>query len=193
MPCRLLALSYAVGLKAGAGSLLLPTAAATAALLSELPAEPASPSLEEALESGTQIGALRAVAVVRDGQLVAGRTYGSASADALLRINSVTKSVSSMLIGIALGQGRLRSLSQTLGELLPESARLQPDSAARDTRSCRCSPVPPGCSTTGRSISRAGRRIDPSGMHRPAARLQPGGAGRTTMPPSVAHANLERA
>lgn len=76
------------------------------------------------------MGALRAIAVVRDGQLIAERTYGGATPDTLFRINSATKSISSMLVGIALAQGRLRDLSQMLGELLPEAAAAQPGSAA---------------------------------------------------------------
>jgi CubicO group peptidase (beta-lactamase class C family) len=67
---------------------------------------------------------------MRDGQLIAQRFYGGASANTLFRINSATKSVSSMLVGIALAQGKLSDLSQTLAELLPEAAASQPDSAA---------------------------------------------------------------
>jgi CubicO group peptidase (beta-lactamase class C family) len=37
-----------------------------------------------------------------------------------------------MLIGIALGQGKLRSLSQTIAGLLPEAAAAHPGSPAAD-------------------------------------------------------------
>src|SRR4051812_18437 len=117
-------------LAAGAGSLLLPSSRAGAAPWPGRAEGPAMPALEDALESGTQVAALRAVAVARNGQLLAQRMYGGVAPDTLLRINSATKSVSSMLVGIALAQGKLGSLSQTLEELLPDAARAQPGSAA---------------------------------------------------------------
>jgi CubicO group peptidase (beta-lactamase class C family) len=88
------------------------------------------PALDAALESAAAVQALRAVAVARDGQLVAERFYAGGTTDTLFRINSVTKSVSSMLVGIALAQGKLSGLSQTLGELLPDAAAAQPASPA---------------------------------------------------------------
>jgi CubicO group peptidase (beta-lactamase class C family) len=91
---------------------------------------PSAPALADALDSGRQVSALRAVAIMRDGDLLAQRFYGGASANTLFRINSATKSVSSTLVGIALHQGRLRSLSQTIGELLPDAAGAHPGSPA---------------------------------------------------------------
>ncbi len=74
--------------------------------------------------------ALRGVVVVRDGFLIGERYYSSDARD-LTRfpIHSVTKSVASMLVGIALAQGRIRSLDQTIGELLPEATTRPPASA----------------------------------------------------------------
>src|SRR5476651_123781 len=72
--------------------------------------------------------ALNGIAVVRNGYLVGERYYGSAPS-ALFAIHSVTKSVASMLVGIALDQGKLKNLDQTVGELLPEAAAKAPDSA----------------------------------------------------------------
>lgn len=69
--------------------------------------------------------ALNGIAVVRNGYLVGELNYGYAQ---LFAINSVTKSVASMLVGIALGQGKLKSLDQTVGELLPEAAAKTPGS-----------------------------------------------------------------
>jgi CubicO group peptidase (beta-lactamase class C family) len=119
-------------LLAGAGSLLF---SATSAWATPWPVQatgtaPALTALNEVVESGARIGALRAIAVAHEGRLVAQRTYGGAAPDSLFRINSATKSVSSMLVGIALAQGKLRSLSQTLGELLPQAATALPGSAA---------------------------------------------------------------
>ena len=116
----------------GASSLVASVADAAAPSWPE--AAPAAPGsrLAEALDAAAPVGVLRAIAVAHDGRLVAERVFREASPETLLRINSATKSVTSLLVGIALGHGRLRSLSQTLGELLPEALAAQPDSAARD-------------------------------------------------------------
>ena len=71
--------------------------------------------------------ALNGIVVVRNGYLVGERYYGWAP-PSLFVINSVTKSVVSMLVGIALGEGKLKSLDQTVGELLPDAAAKAPDS-----------------------------------------------------------------
>src|SRR5690348_1183291 len=118
-------------LVAGASGLLLATPRAHAA--SSWPdavGTAAMPRLDEALASGAQVSGLRAVAVARDGQLLAERFYGGAAPGQLFRINSATKSVCSVLVGIALAQGKLRNLSQTVAELLPEVAAAHPDSPA---------------------------------------------------------------
>jgi CubicO group peptidase (beta-lactamase class C family) len=69
--------------------------------------------------------------VVRNGVLIAERYYGPASETDLLPIKSVTKSVSSILLGIALARGKIKSLSETLGDLLPDMFAKAPTSAAR--------------------------------------------------------------
>jgi CubicO group peptidase (beta-lactamase class C family) len=117
-------------LLAAAGTLFLSSTRALAAPWPGPALTQASPQVNDALDSGAGLSALRAVAVARDGQLVTERFYGGASPNALFRINSATKSVISILTGIALTQGKLRSVSQTLGELLPEAAAAHPDSAA---------------------------------------------------------------
>jgi CubicO group peptidase (beta-lactamase class C family) len=50
--------------------------------------------------------------VLRDGELVLERHYGDDSADSLADVYSVTKSVVSTLVGIALGRGELPSLDR---------------------------------------------------------------------------------
>jgi CubicO group peptidase (beta-lactamase class C family) len=114
-------------LLAGAGA-LLPASGARAATWPAQAAQVEIPALEDALASGANVAAMHAIAVARDGQLLAERMVRGAAPNTLFRINSATKSVSSMLVGIALAQGRLGSLSQTLGELLPEAAAAQPGS-----------------------------------------------------------------
>lgn len=89
-----------------------------------------APALTAALDSAAGVRALRSVLVARNGHLVAERYYGGATATQLLPINSATKSVTSMLVGQALANGRLRSLSQTVGELIPGAAEMVPGSPA---------------------------------------------------------------
>jgi CubicO group peptidase (beta-lactamase class C family) len=72
---------------------------------------------------------LRSVVVVRNGFLIDERYYDKSNISTLRYIASVTKSVTSILVGIALEQGKIRSLNQTVGELLPEGAAKAPASA----------------------------------------------------------------
>jgi CubicO group peptidase (beta-lactamase class C family) len=62
---------------------------------------------------------IRAVLVSQRGQLLAERYYHSDAAE-YVELQSATKSVISTLVGIALTKGDLKSLDQTVGELLPQ-------------------------------------------------------------------------
>ena len=74
--------------------------------------------------------ALRSIVVVKNGSLAGEHYYGGATASDLQAVNSVTKSVASMLVGIAIQQGKIRSLSETVGNLLPAAAAKAPGGAA---------------------------------------------------------------
>jgi CubicO group peptidase (beta-lactamase class C family) len=65
---------------------------------------------------------VRAILVLTGGRPLVERYYHS-SADATSNVASVTKSVMSILVGIALDEGDLRGLDQTLAQLLPHYAR----------------------------------------------------------------------
>lgn len=86
----------------------------------------ASARIVSRLQSQTQPGQLyesvRAVVVVVRGRTVV-EFYDKSTADTSHNVYSVTKSVMSTLVGVALAEGRLRSLDQALGELLPDYAR----------------------------------------------------------------------
>ena len=72
---------------------------------------------------------LRAVLVLVGGRPLVERYYDS-SAEATSNVASVTKSVMSILVGVALDEGVLGSVDQTLSELLPEYAAIMaPDVA----------------------------------------------------------------
>ena len=84
----------------------------------------------DALNAGNAVPGLRALLVARRGVLVAERYYAGASAQSLQAINSVTKSVCSMLVGMALRDGRLKGLDETVASLIPEALAEVPDSPA---------------------------------------------------------------
>jgi CubicO group peptidase (beta-lactamase class C family) len=77
---------------------------------------------------------VRGVVVIADGRTVFER-YPDSSATQARDVESVTKSVMSTLVGIALDEGKLHSLDQTLGELLPSyAAGMKPDVATTTLR-----------------------------------------------------------
>lgn len=82
------------------------------------------------LKTGESLPGLRALAVAHGDALVAERYYAGSDAETLHPINSATKSVSSMLVGLALRDGRLRSLDETVASLLPEALAEVADSPA---------------------------------------------------------------
>jgi CubicO group peptidase (beta-lactamase class C family) len=78
----------------------------------------------------------RAVLVVVGGRPLVQRYYDS-SAEATSDVRSVTKSVMSILVGIALDEGMLGGLDQTLAELLPDyAAMMTPDVAGSPWSRC---------------------------------------------------------
>ncbi|MCB2156004.1 beta-lactamase family protein [bacterium] len=65
---------------------------------------------------------IRSVLVIKDGHLVAERYFNDGSIDQKARLQSVTKSFTSALVGIALKQGYLESVDQRILEFYPEVA-----------------------------------------------------------------------
>jgi CubicO group peptidase (beta-lactamase class C family) len=63
---------------------------------------------------------LRGVVVLRDGRIVAEHYYNGERADSLHDIRSAGKSVTALLVGIAVDRGRIRSLDDTVDTYLPE-------------------------------------------------------------------------
>jgi CubicO group peptidase (beta-lactamase class C family) len=87
--------------------------------------------LADVLEEGAREPGLRSLLVVRNGLLVGECYYGGASSDELQPLNSITKSVTSVLVGQALQRGVIRGgLSATVRELLPRAVAMAPDSPA---------------------------------------------------------------
>jgi CubicO group peptidase (beta-lactamase class C family) len=91
-----------------------------------------SAALAATLRAGSEVSALRSLLVVRNGTLVGEAYYAGASVSDVLRVNSIAKSVCSMLVGQALQRGTLPGLSAPLSGLLPEAFAQVPGSAAAD-------------------------------------------------------------
>lgn len=94
--------------------------------------DPAALDEADRLAAG-ELPDLSALLVVRGGDLVFERYYGGQEADEPVNSRSVTKSVTSALIGIALNDGLLKGLDQTLAELIPERLPAEADPRTADT------------------------------------------------------------
>ena len=73
--------------------------------------------LDAALSDGAAIPGLRSITIIRHGHLVAERYFSGARPDSLYALRSVTKSVISLLVGIAIQRGVIRGTDQPLSEL----------------------------------------------------------------------------
>lgn len=80
------------------------------------------------LDVSTSLYALRCVVVVRNGFLIDERYYDRTKVSTLRGVASITKSVASILVGIAMEQGKIGGLDQTVGELLPDAVAKAPNS-----------------------------------------------------------------
>jgi CubicO group peptidase (beta-lactamase class C family) len=87
-----------------------------------------SPSLERAFQEAAELPFVFSILLVRHGFLVAERYFHGASTAQARSIHSVSKSLTSALVGIALREGYLQSLDQKLLDFFPEhgSADLDP-------------------------------------------------------------------
>lgn len=89
-------------------------------------APPASRGMDPALLAEadrrvrTELPLLSAMLVARGDALVFEQYYNGQSADDPIHVWSMTKSVTSLGVGIALAEGRLQSIDQTLGQLIPD-------------------------------------------------------------------------
>ncbi|MES2521725.1 MAG: serine hydrolase [Gemmatimonadota bacterium] len=79
--------------------------------------------LARAYAEAARMPRMRSLLVQWRGSLVRERYYRGATATSPANIKSASKSIISALVGIALHEGRLRSLGQPLSELLPDAAR----------------------------------------------------------------------
>lgn len=126
---RLLAASVAAGVTSGP------------ALAQQTPFEWPRASVEEARIEASMPAALKAnllqnrrlltFGLVRDGKLVIEHYQGEAGPEAYVNVASVTKSITAILVGIALDRGIIRSVDQPLTDFFPELAAPDIDPASR--------------------------------------------------------------
>jgi len=86
-----------------------------------------SPQLEQAFALAGQEPNLRNLVIARDGTIVREAFFNGGGPDTTEYVWSVTKSVLALTVGVALDMGCLRSLDQTLGELLGPALVTEPD------------------------------------------------------------------
>ena len=76
---------------------------------------------------------LRALVVLVGDRTVVENYYDGSTADSVWDVESVTKSIVSTLVGIAIAEGKISGVDATLAELLPDSAAGMSRAAARTT------------------------------------------------------------
>jgi CubicO group peptidase (beta-lactamase class C family) len=76
--------------------------------------------------------AVTGVVIIRHGQVAFEHYLDPDNAETLVNIRSVTKSLTSTLVGIALHRGELESIDLTLGELIPDRIPADADPAVAD-------------------------------------------------------------
>jgi CubicO group peptidase (beta-lactamase class C family) len=89
-------------------------------------------AMQRLLKDGESLGAMRSFLVVRNGKLIGEQYYGGARSSDLLHIRSSTKTVSSLLIGQAIRDGKISDVSVLLKSLLPRELSQFPGAAAGD-------------------------------------------------------------
>ncbi len=85
-------------------------------------------SLDEYISSLDTIGPISSLLITQHRNLVAEQYYGSMNPDRGSNIKSASKSILSILTGIAIDRGYLEGVDQQIGEFFPEYFDLNPDS-----------------------------------------------------------------
>lgn len=105
-------------------------AAATAAAPRAVPAD--TVLLPRALDRAAELPRLRGILVSQHGQVVLERYWRGAAADRATNIKSASKSVLSVLVGIAIQEGHIRGVDQPISDFFPDYfARADVDPAKR--------------------------------------------------------------
>ncbi|MES2125694.1 MAG: serine hydrolase [Pseudomonadota bacterium] len=87
---------------------------------------PAS-AMQALFDDGASLPYLYGLVVVRNGQLIGERYYSGAKVSDLRSLASVTKTISSLLVGQALAEGKIKGTADTLRTLLPAQIAQTPN------------------------------------------------------------------
>jgi CubicO group peptidase (beta-lactamase class C family) len=83
--------------------------------------------LSSAYANARAMPGMRSLLVVRRGKLVGEEYFNGNRADSLNHLRSVTKTVTALLVGIAVRRGSIRSTAQTLPDVIPVTVATIPD------------------------------------------------------------------
>lgn len=93
-------------------------------LYAQTPAE--TSGIDQVFEAAEQIGSLRSVLIQQKGKMLGLEYFNNASPNYPYNIKSASKSIISILTGIAVDQGKI-SVDETLGDYFPEYFEANPD------------------------------------------------------------------
>jgi CubicO group peptidase (beta-lactamase class C family) len=88
--------------------------------------------LDRAFAQGSQLPRLRSLIIAQDGHVIGERYYGGATRARTANVKSVSKSIISALVGIAIAEGKLEGTQQSIGEFFPRELRDSAHAAKRD-------------------------------------------------------------
>lgn len=84
-------------------------------------------TLQERLESLTEVAPLSSIVIQHRGEIVASHYFGSMHSGRSHNVKSASKSILSILTGIAIDQGYLEGINQPIGEFFPDWFEQNPD------------------------------------------------------------------
>src|SRR5690554_5954502 len=84
--------------------------------------------IEDSLDDIFDIGTIHSLIIQKNGEIIAERYSGTMNGNRPVNIKSASKSVLSLLIGIAIDKGYIESTDQAIDEFFPEYFENNPDS-----------------------------------------------------------------
>lgn len=86
-------------------------------------------SLSAIAESAEELGPISSLVIFQNGEILEEQYFGRMSANRTHNIKSASKSILSILVGIAIEEGYLKGVDQQIGEFFPDYFSSNPDSA----------------------------------------------------------------
>src|SRR6056297_3582868 len=86
-------------------------------------------SLSAIAESAEELGPISSLVIFQNGEIIKGKNLGQLNPNRTHNIMSASKSILSILVGIAIEEGYLEGVDQQIGEFFPDYFASNPDSA----------------------------------------------------------------